>query len=400
MSDLTTTAEALPLSRVELSSLPRMRFNTKLYRSFAIAGALVLALGLVFAPERAWLNLLLVGLGLTGIGLSGIFFVALQYVTGAGWSVIIRRIAESLSGALWVGGLLVLFILFARPSLYAWTDPANHLEGFKGFWLSRPFFLFRAVIYVAIWFIFSRAILIRSRRQDKDGDIRHSQQNIKLSAIFIVLFALTFCLASFDWIMSLEPEWFSTIFGIYNFAGMFASGIALICVLTIQLMERGPLKGFVTGEHLHDLGKLLFAFSTFWMYIWFSQYMLIWYANIPEEAVYYTRRMSGAWGSLMLLNVFLNWVVPFLALMSANTKRNPAILIKVALTVLAGRWLDLFLMTGPSLGLPDAFFGVWEVATILLVIGVAALAIVRELRQAGIIPLGDPYLQESLHHHQ
>ncbi len=400
MSDLNTITSAPPVSSIDYFSLPKMRFNAKLFRSLAAAGALLLVAGLFIAPERVWLNLLLVGFALTGVGLAGIFFVALQYVTGAGWSIVIRRIAEALSAALWWGGLLVLIVLFVRPEIYAWTDPAHPLEGFKGFWLSRPFFLLRAVIYVGIWFIFSRAIVIRSRRQDIDGDICHSKQNIKLSAIFIVLFALTFCAASFDWIMSLEPEWFSTIFGVYNFAGAFESGIALICILTIHLMERGPLKGLVTTEHLHDLGKLLFAFSTFWMYIWFSQYMLIWYANIPEEAVYYTCRMSGAWGSLMLLNLFLNWIVPFLALMSANTKRNPAILMKVALTVLAGRWLDLYLMTGPSLQLPDATFGIWEVAAILLLIGATALAIERELRQASIIPQKDPYLMESLHHHQ
>jgi hypothetical protein len=359
-----------------------------------------LAIGLFAAPDRAWLNLFQVGLTLTGFGLAGIFFVALQYVTGAGWSVVIRRVAEALCGALWVGGILVLFVLLARPSLYDWTDPGVHLAGFKGFWLSRPFFLLRAVIYVGVWFVFSRAILTRSRRQDHDGDPIHTRRNARLSAVFIAAFALTVSGASFDWIMSLEPQWYSTIFGVYNFAGCFSSGLALICVLTVHLMQRGPLKGVVTGEHLHDLGKLLFAFSTFWMYIWFSQYMLIWYANIPEEAVYYTRRMSGAWGSLMLLNVFLNWVVPFLALMSAGTKRNPAILMKVALAVLAGRWLDLFLMLGPSLGPADAFFGVWEAGAIATLVGVTALATTREFSRAAPIPLQDPYLQESLHHHQ
>lgn len=383
------------------SAIPRgTGADTKLFQYLAGAGSVTLAVGLFAAPDRAWLSLFQVGLALTGFGLAGILFVALQYATGAGWSVVIRRAAEALCGTLWVGGVLVLFVLLVRPSLYEWTNPDVHLVGFKGFWLSRPFFLLRAVVYVGVWFVLSRAILVESRRQDDDGDPIHTRRNARLSVMFIVAFALTYCGASFDWIMSLEPEWFSTIFGVYNFAGCFSSGLALLCVFTVHLMQRGPLKGVVTGEHLHDLGKLLFAFSTFWMYIWFSQYMLIWYANIPEEAVYFTRRMSGAWGSLMLLNVFLNWVVPFLALMPTGTKRSPAILMKVALAVLAGRWLDLYMMLGPSLGSADAFFGVWEVAAIATLVGVTALAITSAFRRAAAIPLRDPYLQESLHHHQ
>lgn len=400
MTQIATSRTLLRLETIDLNPSTAVRFNRNFFKMLSIIGALILVTGMVFSPARVWLNLLIVGLALTGIGLSGVFFVALQYITGAGWSIVIRRIAESLAGALWVGGAIVLMVLFLRPSLYEWANPEYHLTGFKGLWLNRTFFLIRAIIYITVWFGFAYAILLRSRRQDIDGDIRYTQQNIKLSAGFIVLFALTFCGASFDWIMSLEPDWFSTIFGVYNFAGMFVSGIALISIITIALMERGPLKGLVTGEHLHDLGKLLFAFSTFWMYIWFSQYLLIWYANIPEEAVYYTRRMAGAWESLMLLNIFFNWVVPFLSLMSVKTKRNPAILSKVALTVLAGRWLDLYLMTGPSLGMPNAFFGVWEVAALVFLIGVTAISIDREFRKAKIIPVGDPFLYESLHHHQ
>src|SRR5262249_54514930 len=158
-----------------------------------------------------------------------------------------------------------------------------------------------------------------------------------------------FWLASFDWVMSLEPHWASTIFGIYNFAGMFSSGIALMVLLVLSLCQTGPLRDFVNEEHLHDLGKLLFAFSTFWMYIWFSQYMLIWYADIGEESVYYVHRLHNAWAPLFLLNIILNWVAPFAALLSRGAKRSPRALGRVAAVVLAGRTLDVYLMIGPPL---------------------------------------------------
>lgn len=395
-----STAFLFPLSSFWNGVGAPLNINVKLFRLLAMVGGAALGLGLFFAPQRAWLNLLLAGYALTGFGLAGMVFVALQYITGAGWSVVLRRVAEAMSGALWVGGAVVLLVLTLAPSLYEWTRESVHSTSFKGLWLNRPFFLARAVVYLGVWGLLSRSIIKVSRRQDRDADIAHTRRNVRLSALFIVTFALTFCAASFDWVMSLSPEWFSTIFGVYNFAGMFQSGLALMIVFVTHLSRRGPLNRLVTGEHLHDLGKLLFAFSIFWMYIWFSQYMLIWYANIPEEAVYYTRRMTGAWQSLMLLNVFLNWVVPFGALMSVATKRNPAILAKVALAVLAGRWLDLYLMTAPSLGTPQPFGGVWEAGTVLALVGVTALAVERTLRQAPIVPLGDPFLGESLRHHQ
>ena len=191
-------------------------------------------------------------------------------------------------------GLAILALVFlASPSLYPWTAQATH-PGFQRFWLRRPFFIVRAAVYMAVWVTFAIAIVRTSRRQDSDSSVAHTRRNVRLSIGFLVAFAVTFCLASFDWIMSLEPSWASTIFGIYNFAGMFSGGLALLILLVLRL-RRGALRDFVNEEHLHDLGKLLFAFSTFWMYIWFSQYMLIWYADMSEETAYYVARLHGAW---------------------------------------------------------------------------------------------------------
>jgi hypothetical protein len=362
----------------------------------AAVGLLTFAAGVVVAPARAWANLLLINYFLLGLGLAGLLFVALQYVTGAAWGAALRRVAEAMSAILpfALAGLAMVFAF--RPELYPWTR--EHFDGFKGAWLNRPFFLFRAAVFAAAWILFSRAVLHHSRQQDVDGNAAHTRRNRAWSAAFLAVFAVTFWLASFDWIMSLEPQWYSTIFGIYNFAGLFASGIAALILLCVWLERCGPLRRLLRDEHLHDLGKLLFAFCTFWMYIWFSQYMLIWYANIPEEAQYFVRRLQGTWQPLFILNVFLNWIVPFLALLPRPAKRSASLLVKVAAVVLLGRWLDLYLMIMPALGDRPAV-GIWELA---LAMGGAALFLAvftRALRAAAIVPLHDPALQESLHYH-
>jgi hypothetical protein len=273
------------------------------------------------------------------------------------------------------------------------------LEGFQRIWLARPFFLARSVVYFAAWMLLARAIVRCSRAQDHDGDLAHTRRNVRLSLAFILVFAVTFWLASFDWIMSLEPQWASTIFGVYNFAGLFSGGLAMLILLVIWLRRKGPLRDFVNEEHLHDLGKLLFGFSTFWMYIWFSQYMLIWYANIPEEATYFVRRQHGFWGPLFLLNMILNWAVPFVVLLPRGTKRSSGVLAKVAMVVMFGRWLDLYMMIAPSARGATPAFGVWEVIPMLGAAGFFLLVFVRAVQEAAPVPLRDPHLVESLHYH-
>jgi hypothetical protein len=271
-------------------------------------------------------------------------------------------------------------------------------------WLSRPFFLVRAAVYLATWMLFSTAIVRNSRRQDSDGNVEHTRRNVRLSIGFMPVFAITVCLASFDWIMSLEPAWSSTIFGVYNFAGLFSAGLACIIVLVVLLQNlgprgMGPLHGQVSADQLHDLGKLLFGFCTFWMYIWFSQYMLIWYANIPEETTYYVARLHGLWEPLFLLNVCLNWVVPFLVLLSRGTKRASSVVVKVAIAVLVGRFLDLYLMVIPPFAGASPVFGVWEIGPLLLGGALLALVVLRTLAKAPIIPVHDPMLSTSAPHH-
>ena len=374
----------------------------RILQALSALGASVLLAGFFLAPQRVWPDLLLGSYGLVCLGLAGVFFVALQYVTGSSWSVAIRRVPEAMTAALPAGAIGLLVVLFARPSLYPWRG--GHLEtvegyvGFKQVWLSEPFFLARAVFYLALWLVFRTLLLRTSRQQDSSGAFSATQKNIRLGTAFIVLFGISFWLASFDWVMSLEPMWYSTIFGVYNFAGLFESGLAAIAILVVWL-QRTALRHTATREHLQDLSTLLFAFATFWMYIWFSQYMLIWYANIPEETSYFIRRVHGAWGVLFVLDVVLNWVVPFLILLPRANKRNPRVLAGVAVAVLLGRALDLYLMILPPFAGAKPVFGFWEAGVLLGTAGVFGLVVLRALRQAPLVPIGDPYLQESLHYH-
>ena len=369
----------------------------------AVVGGISLLAGAFLAPQRTWANLLLASYYLLALGLAGTVFVALQYVTGSSWSVAFRRVPEALSNLLPFAALLFLAVLIVSPFLYPWFHE-SHAEveptlWFKQIWLTPAFFIVRSLVYLAIWIVFSYAIVRASRRQDADGALSHTYRNIRLSAGFLVIFAVTYWLASFDWIMSLEPHWYSTIFGLYHFAGLILGGLAMITILAIWLERLGPLRGILTQEHLHDLGKLLFAFSTFWMYIWFCQYMLIWYANIPEETSYFMDRVRGFWGPVFLLNFLLNWAVPFVVLLSVLAKRSSSILLDVCWTILAGRWVDLYLMIFPPLVGDNPVFGVWEVGFMLGTGGVLFLVLFRAFRSASIVPLNDPFLAESLHYH-
>jgi hypothetical protein len=387
------------------AKLPEFHLPRQLFRLCALLvtiGSVTAIVGLLLAPQYTWANVLVVSYGLLGMGLAGAVFVALLYVTAAGWAVALRRVPEALVAVLPTGLLGIVLVLLAQPTLYAWTKAEEPAEGeplspFHQTWLVWPFFLVRALIYAVAWVVLTFAIVRISRRQDGDGDLAWTRWNVRLSAIFLVVFSVTFWLASLDWIMSLEPAWSSTMFGMYNFAGLFLGGLAAIVLLVVWLRQSGPLRHIIAESHLHDLGKLLFAFSTFWAYIWFCQYMLIWYVNNPEETTYYVRRLQGAWGPLVIVNAVVNWVVPFCVLLPSAAKRNPKVLVRVAALVLLGRWLDLYLMIVPACGETAPLFGV-ETGLALGGAGLLFLVVCRDLRRAPLIPINDPFLVESLPH--
>ena len=383
--------------RIELAASTR-----RVLLGLVVIGAVCGVAGSFLAPARIWASWLLVAYYALGLGLGGLCFVAIHYATGSTWSIAIRRVPEALAGTLPFAATLLAIVFIAHPQLYGWTrdealragsDPAL---AFKRVWLSWPFFAVRAACYCGIWILFASAIRRRSQQQDSDGNPRWTHENFRLSAAFLVLFGITLTLASVDWMMSLEHHWFSTIFGVYNFASLFLSALAAIILVVLWLERAGPLREVLTDAHLHDLGKLLFAFSTFWMYIWFSQYMLVWYTNIPEETSYFVRRQHGGWFAFFSVNVVLNWLLPFAILLARKTKRQRQTLAAVAGLILLGRWVDVYLMIFPGVIGESPTFGIWEVGLTLGGMGAFGLVLEASLKGAPAVPTADPELLESL----
>jgi len=375
----------------------------RLLQKIAIVTGIVLIAGATVVPDRTWSNLLIVAFYLTTLGLGGGLFIALAYITGASWNVAFRRVPEAMAGILPLAGIGLLAVLLVRMERYGWHHHGHGDAGtfwFKELWSYPPFWAARAVVYVGLWVLLSRAMIMVSRRQDQSGNVRLTFVNRRLSALFLAVYATTFSLASCDWLMLLEPMWFSTIWGVYNFSGMIQATLAAMVIVCLLLRRPGgPLHGTFTDEHLHDLGKLLLGFSCFWMYIWFSQYMLIWYSNIPEETSYFIPRTHGPWGPIMVLNIVLNWIVPFFVLLPRPCKRSGGVMAKIAVVVLIGRWVDLYLMVFPSTLGATPVFGIWEVASVSCLVSVFGWLFCRSFFAAAPVPRGDPLLGESLHYH-
>lgn len=359
------------------------------------------------------------------ISLGALFFVLLQHVTRAGWSVVVRRPAELLAANFPVLIVLFLPILAAAvgPSLgerdtgpaparlYPWSDPAtvehHELLRHKEPYLNPRAFALRAAVYLAVWWALGAYYLRRSLEQDRSGDPALTLRMERLGPAALLLLGGTMTFAAFDWLMSLEPEWFSTIYGLYFCAGALVGALAALILAVAGLQLAGRLRRCVTAEHYHDLGKLLLAFVVFWGYMAFSQYLLIWYANIPEETVWYLRRQQGGWALLAVILLFGNLLIPFCGLLSRGAKRRRGFLVFWAAWLLVFHWLDLYYLVMPSAGLAHRSPGAVEaggmVAGVAIdaccLLGVGALYAAAVVRRAGgkaMLPLGDPRLGESL----
>jgi hypothetical protein len=376
------------------------------WRTAALAlaglGGLAIAAGLIAWPARTWPNLLLADVYLLTMALAGALFVSMQYLSGAGWSVVLRRIAEAMMSGLPVAAALMLSLFFGRHILYPWAQPGGPAAGVamspaKAAYLSTPLVFARMFAMLAVWMLLARRLRTTSLQQDRDPEPARHRWMIRYSAAFAVAFAATFTLASVDWLMSLDPRWSSTVFAVYVFAGLLVSGLAALTLVAVVLRALGPLRHVVKPSHLHDLGKLLLAFSTFWAYIWVSQYLLIWYGNLPDEVTYYVRRTDAPWMRLFLLNVIANWLVPFLVLLPRAAKRSPRVLAAVCAVLLVGHWLDLYLLIMPETW-SRPMVGPLELIIPLGYAGLFVHLMSRALARAPLVPLHDPYLDESVNH--
>jgi hypothetical protein len=328
--------------------------------------------------------------------------VCVHYLSKAGWSTALRRIPEAMAAAVPLGIVLTLGLMLGLRTLYPWARPLKDagdpvLLAKSGF-LNIPFFILRSILYFAVWSYLSRAIIRHSREQDASGDMAFTRENIRLSVVFLIVFALTFSLASIDWLMSLEPDWYSTIYPWYLFSGTFANGLAVMTVAAIVMRRRGILPQ-INSSHLQDLGRYIFAFSCFWAYLWFSQYLLIWYSNIPEETKHYMARLRPGWNLLFWANPVINFLVPFFVLLPAKQKRTERVLIWVCLLLIAGHWLDLYLQAAPDVLEGRPHIGWIELGLFFGSASAFILLFDRAFQSAPPMPIRDPYLEESLQYH-
>ncbi len=335
-----------------------------------------------------------------------LFFVGLHHLTHAVWSVVVRRIAEMFAAPMWILAILFVPILgFAifheQFQLFPWMDADlmehDHLLHGKKPYLNFPFFVIRAIVFFALWIGFTKFFVGTSLRQDAgEGGEPATARMRKFSAIFMLIFAGTITFAGIDWLMSLEPRWFSTIFGVYIFSGMVVSSLAAITIVTVWLRRSGRLgDGIIHPHHLYNLGVLMFAFVCFWAYIAFSQYMLIWYANMPEESFYLADRLKGGWLGVSVALALVRFAVPFLALLSQRAKMNPTMLVWVSILVLAGQMLDMYWLIMPQLHTEGPQLGWQEIGPPLLLIGVIVLFMSQFIKKHSPLATGDPLFDES-----
>jgi len=334
------------------------------------------------------------------IALGGLIFVLIQYATRAGWSVVVRRMAENAMGTLPIFAILFIPVALGVHDLFHWSHAdavaEDPLLAHKSAFLNSGFFYLRAAIYLAIWSLLSWWFRRQSLAQDTSQDPAVTRRMQSVSAPSIVAFALTATFASFDWIMSLDPHWYSTVFGVYFFAGCFLGIHALLVLVSMAMQRHKLLPGVVTFEHFHDLGKMLFAMVVFWAYIGFSQFMLIWYANIPEETVWYAHRLVPGWYGFTIALVVGHFALPFLVLLMRDIKRRRLALQIAALWLLAVHFLDLYWLVMPTLHPHGAQFHFLDLLTFVGIGGIFLACFGVLTTQGALIPLGDPRLRESL----
>jgi len=334
------------------------------------------------------------------LGVGALAWLMIQHVVGAVWSVSVRRLLEDLTRPLPCIALLFLPIALNLVRLYAWADPARVRAdpelARKAVWLNPVFFDTRAAIYLALWAAVAGLLARASTAQDQSGDPTLISRMRAVSTWGLVVLGLTTSLAAFDWLMSLDAHWSSTIFGLYFWAGALVGSLAALVLLVLGLRAVGGLGAMVTVEHLHDLGKLLFGFVIFWAYIAFCQYFLIWYANFPEETHWYITRRSGSWNTLSWSLLFGHFVVPFFLLLPRATKRDPFWLGFVAAWILVFHYADLYWLIMPALR-PEGVEASWIDAALLLTLACTCGAIVaRACHTRSLVPVGDPRLAESI----
>jgi hypothetical protein len=351
-------------------------------------------------PKQFYFSWLVSFLFFLSLAIGALFFVLIQYASQGGWGIVLRRIGETVFVLIPLMAVLFLPVLFGMRSLYPWTVPgaAEHdaLLHWKAPYLNVPFFLIRAALFFGIWSLIAIVYYRGSRNQDGTGDPATSARLRALAGPALIVLALTQSFAAIDWIMSLTPHWYSTIFGVYFFAGSFVGFIALLSVVSVAMRSAGLLDTLISAEHLHDVGKFLFAFTAFWAYIGFSQFFLMWYGNLPEETIWYKARMEASWLTVSLFLMAGHFGAPFLYLMGRTVKRNGATLAIGGVWLLFMHFVDLYWQVMPTLHPAGLRPSVLDVTAFLTIGGCFVAAAGWLMRRHALVPVRDPRLAESL----
>jgi len=384
------------------------------------------------ASDRFWANILLNGVMFFSISLAALFFYALQYTAEVGWSSQLKRILEAVFSYMPVA-IVVLLIVFLASTfhinhIYHWMDDAvtheyvsadhgEHAEYFhesgegrvindhfdsiiagKSAYLNTGFWWARTIIYFLVFYFYARSFRKMSLEDDKHGGLEMHTKFFKKSSVFLIFFAVFTSVFAWDWLMSIDVHWFSTMYGWLTFASYWNMAMVFITLLVLWLKSMGYLPK-VTDGHIHDLGKWVFATGLLWVYLWFSQFMLIWYANIPEETPYYVTRMYGEYNTLYFTMVFINFVTPFLVLMSRDAKKNPLLLTIAGIVLFASHFLDFYFLVIPGVVF-DAWHGMkmYEIMIFLGFLGSIVFVVLNTLTKAPLIPVKHLFLDESEHH--
>jgi hypothetical protein len=381
--------------------LPKKLLNLGLL--LFIVGLLGTIAGFFVDSARISFNLVVLTTWLASIGIGSLFFIGIEYLTGAVWSVPFRRVAEINSAIIFVLPILIVPIILNIHSLYHWT----HIEAVqndtilknKAPYLNETFFIIRTVVFIFLWFLFYYLFISNSRKQDSTSDQKLTKRNSIVSAAFMPVFAISLTFFAIDWLMSLEPHWYSTIFGVYYFAGTFLASLGAFTYISILLNEKGYLVEGLGPDHYYSMGALLFGFTNFWAYIAFSQFMLIWYANLPEETFWFINRGIGSWIYMSIGIIFVKFIVPYILLLPQPAKMDPKRLKIAALWILFAHYYDLFWVVMPTFSKDGIPFNWFELVPIVLGLGLFIMVFYSVANKVNLVPIGDPKLRRGVEFH-
>lgn len=377
---------------------PTLRY---IFITMMVIGVSAITVGFFTDAGRTWANYLLNNFYFLQLAVGASFFIGIQYIAQAGWSSGFKRIPEAMMMYMPYAAILFLFLYFGIHDLYHWShegaSDADAILLHKAPYLNIPFFTVRLVVYFALWVLMVYLIRKTSLKEDEFGGLDYFHRSEHYSKVMIFIYALTFTLAGVDWIMSIDTHWYSTIFPLKNFVSAFFHGSAMVTLIVLLLNKYGYLK-FLNESHLHDFARYVFILAIIWGYFWFSQFMLIWYGNIPEETVYYAIRMKPEWSILFWSEIIINWAVPFVILMPRATSRSKTVLIIITSLLIVGQWIDLYMQIMPGTQ-ETSNIGFTEIGMFIGFWGLFGFVVAKNLAAAKLVPEKHPYIEECLEHH-